>query len=162
MLSRNVSDDIVRRPIEIIGGNAMRIFSKAAVVSAALLTLAAHAALGQTPATRPVGTPTPGRSDALALPSGIQLKALQKSAASAQAHISANPSDRIALARALKVNDTAKVKALLIKAGFTLEQVTASKLTVHEIAGGGTPSERTKITIVVRCCPLEIIITIQF
>lgn len=152
--------------------------SKMAVTAAVMLALSASVALGQTKTSNQSDTHLTGHSEAgTTTRSGpddtrtmngssdrntdIQLEALQKAATRAQSHLAATPQDRMALIRAVKAGNIAEVKSLLVKAGFSANQAAESKLTFHNMTGGGAPSERTAIHITIRCCPPEIIIEIK-
>jgi hypothetical protein len=91
----------------------------------------------------------------------LQLKALNASAATAQSRLAAAPQDRVALIRAVKAGDGDAVRNLLIKSGFTAQQVDSSRLSVQDLTHGAPVSERVRVTITIHCCPPEIIITIE-
>src|SRR5204863_9002507 len=83
---------------------------------------------------------TPSRADAASL---------QKKATEAQARIHANKSDRDELMRAVKTNEVGLAKQVLLRNGFTVEDLENAKITLR--TGGGKGSE-DEIEISVTCC----------
>jgi hypothetical protein len=80
--------------------------------------------------------------------------ALQKKAAQAQARIHANKDDRDALMQAIKTNEVALAKQVLLRNGFTAEDLENAKITLR--TGGGKGGEN-EIEISATCCePKEI------
>ena len=90
---------------------------------------------------------TPSRADAASL---------QKKATEAQARIHANKDDRDQLMRAVKTNEVAMAKQVLLRNGFTAEDLENAKITLR--TGGGKGGE-DEIEISATCCdPKEITI----
>jgi hypothetical protein len=90
---------------------------------------------------------TPSRADAASL---------QKKATQAQARIHANKDDRDELKRAVKTNEVASAKQVLLRNGFTAEDLENAKITLR--TGGGKGGE-DEIEISATCCdPKEITI----
>ena len=90
---------------------------------------------------------TPSRADAASL---------QKKATEAQARIHANQDDRDQLMRAVKTNEVALAKQVLLRNGFTAEDLENAKITLR--TGGGKGGE-DEIEISATCCdPKEITI----
>lgn len=90
---------------------------------------------------------TPSRADAASL---------QKKAAQAQARIHANKDDRDQLMRAVKTNEVPSAKQVLLRNGFTAEDLENAKITLR--TGGGKGGEN-EIEISATCCdPKEITI----
>ena len=90
---------------------------------------------------------TPSRADAASL---------QKKAAQAQARIRANKDDRDELMRAVKTNEVPSAKQVLLRNGFTPEDLENAKITLR--TGGGKGGE-DEIEISATCCdPKEITI----
>jgi hypothetical protein len=82
--------------------------------------------------------------------------ALQKKAAQAQARICANQDDRGALMQAIKTNEVVLAKQVLLRNGFTAEDLENAKITLQ--TGGGKVGEN-EIAISATCCePKEILI----
>jgi hypothetical protein len=89
-------------------------------------------------------------------PSRVDVASLQRKAAQAQARIHANKDDRDALMRAVKTNEVPLAKEVLLKNGFTAEDLENAKITLR--TGGGKGSE-DGIEITASCCdPKEITI----
>jgi hypothetical protein len=89
-------------------------------------------------------------------PSNADAASLQKKAAQAQARIHADKDDRDELMRAVKTNEVALAKQVLLKNGFTAEDLENAKITLR--TGGGKGGE-DEIEISATCCdPKEIII----
>jgi hypothetical protein len=89
-------------------------------------------------------------------PASPHAASLQKKAAQAQARIHANKGDRDQLMRAIKINEVALAKEVLLRNGFTAEDLENAKITLR--TGGGKGSE-DEIEIFATCCdPKEIII----
>ena len=81
---------------------------------------------------------------------------LQKKASEAQARIRANKDDRDELMRAIKINDVPLAKQVLLRNGFTAEDLENAKITLR--TGGGKGGE-DEIEISATCCdPKEITI----
>jgi hypothetical protein len=90
---------------------------------------------------------TPSRADAVLL---------QKKATQAQARIHANKEDRDQLMIAVKTNEVGLAKEVLLKNGFTAEDLEKAKITLR--TGGGKGGE-DEIEISATCCdPKEITI----
>src|SRR5258707_11996464 len=81
---------------------------------------------------------------------------LQKKATEAQARIQANKDDRDQLMRAVKINEVPLAKEVLLRNGFTPEDLENTKITLR--TGGGKRGEY-EIEISATCCdPREITI----
>ena len=90
---------------------------------------------------------TPPRADAASL---------QKKAAEAQARIHTNQNDRDQLMRAVKTNEVPLAKQVLLRNGFSAEDLENAKITLR--TGGGKGGE-DEIEILATCCdPKEITI----
>ena len=90
---------------------------------------------------------TPSRADAASL---------QKKATQAQARIHANKDDRDQLMIAVKTNEVASAKQVLLRNGFTADDLEDAKITLR--TGGGRGGE-DEIEISATCCePKEITI----
>ena len=89
-------------------------------------------------------------------PSRADTASLQKKATEAQARIHANKDDRDELMRAVKINEVALAKQVLLRNGFTAEDLENAKITLR--TGGGKGGE-DEIEISATCCdPKEITI----
>jgi hypothetical protein len=89
-------------------------------------------------------------------PSGADAASLQKKAAQAQARIHTNKDDRDELMRAVKTNEVASAKQVLLRNGFTPEDLENAKITLR--TGGGKGGE-DELEISATCCdPKEITI----
>jgi hypothetical protein len=89
-------------------------------------------------------------------PSRVDAASLQKKAAQAQARIHANKDDRDELMRAVKTNEVALAKQVLLRNEFTAEDLESAKITLR--TGGGKGGE-DEIEISATCCdPKEITI----
>ena len=89
-------------------------------------------------------------------PSRIDAASLQKKASQAQARIHANKEDRDQLKRAVKLNEIGLAKEVLLRNGFTAEDLENAKITLR--TGGGKGGE-DEIEISATCCdPKEITI----
>jgi hypothetical protein len=87
-------------------------------------------------------------------PSKADAASLQKKATEAQARIHANKEDRGQLMRAVKTNEVALAKQVLLRNGFTAEDLENAKITL--LTGGGKGGE-DEIEISATCCdPKEI------
>lgn len=95
----------------------------------------------------PHSADTPSRTDAASL---------QKKATQAQARIRTNQNDRDQLMKAVKTNEVALAKQVLLRNGFTAEDLENAKITLRTGGGKGGADE---IEISATCCdPKEIII----
>jgi hypothetical protein len=89
-------------------------------------------------------------------PSKADAASLQKKATEAQARIHANKDDRDEMMRAVKTNEIALAKEVLLRNGFTGEDLENAKITLR--TGGGKGGE-DEIEISATCCdPKEITI----
>jgi hypothetical protein len=87
-------------------------------------------------------------------PSGADGSSLQKKAVQAQARIHANKNDRDQLRRAIKTNEVALAKQVLLRNGFTAEDLKNAKISL--LTGGGN-GDQDEIEISASCCdPKEI------
>jgi hypothetical protein len=83
-------------------------------------------------------------------------ESLQKKAAEAQARIRANKDDRDQLMIAVKTNEVPMAKEVLLRNGFTAEDLENAKITLR--SGGGNGGE-DGIEIFATCCdPKQIVI----
>jgi len=91
-----------------------------------------------------------------AIPSKPDAASLQKKAIEAQARIHAKKDDRDQLMTAVKTNEVALAKQVLLRNGFTAEDLENAKITLR--TGGGKGGE-DEIEISATCCdPKEITI----
>ena len=89
-------------------------------------------------------------------PSTNDAAALQKKANEAQARIHGNKDDRDQLKRAVKLNEVGSAKEVLLRNGFTAEDLENAKITLR--TGGGKGGE-DELEISATCCdPKEITI----
>ncbi len=89
-------------------------------------------------------------------PSSADAASLQKKATQAQARIQANKDDRDQLMRAVKTNEVPLAKQVLLRNGFTAEDLENAKITLRT---GGGKSGGDKLEISATCCaPKEITI----
>jgi len=89
-------------------------------------------------------------------PSRADAAALQKKATQAQVRIHSNKDDRDQLKRAVKLNEVVLAKQVLLRSGFTAEDLENAKITLR--TGGGKGGE-DEIEISATCCdPKEITI----
>jgi len=89
-------------------------------------------------------------------PQTADAASLQKKASEAQARIRANKDDRGALMRAIKINEVPLAKEVLLRNGFTAEDLENAKITLR--TGGGKGGE-DELEISATCCdPKEITI----
>jgi len=93
---------------------------------------------------------------AKAQPTSADAASLQKKATEAQSRIQANKDDRDQLMIAIKTNEVPMAKQVLLRNGFTAEDLENAKITLR--TGGGKSGE-TEIEITATCCdPKEITI----
>ena len=89
-------------------------------------------------------------------PQTADAASLQKKASEAQARIRANKDDRDQLMRAIKINEVPLAKEVLLRNGFTAEDLENAKITLR--TGGGKGGE-DELEISATCCdPREITI----
>ena len=118
-----------------------------------ILSILASLSLLAVPATARAQVTSDHAADA---PSPAHAALLQKKATQAQARIQANKDDRDQLMRAVKTNEVALAKQVLLKNGFTAEDLENAKITLR--TGGGKGGE-DEIEISATCCdPKEITI----
>jgi hypothetical protein len=93
---------------------------------------------------------------ARAQPTSAEAASLQKKATEAQARIHANKDDRDQLMIAVKTNEVPLAKEVLLRNGFTAEDLENAKITLRT---GGGKKGKDEIEISVTCCdPKEITI----
>lgn len=89
-------------------------------------------------------------------PSSTAAASLQKKAAEVQVRLNANKDDRDQLKKAIKLNEVAQAKEILLRNGFTAKDLDNAKITLR--TGGGKGGE-DEIEISATCCdPKEITI----
>jgi hypothetical protein len=107
------------------------------------------------PATAPAQE-TSEKNPSPAAPSSADAALLQKKASEAQARIRGNEDDSNQLKKAVKINEVALAKEILLRNGFAAKDLENAKISLR--TGGGKGGEDT-IEISVTCCdPKEIII----
>ena len=122
-----------------------------------ILSILVSLCLLAVPTTAPAqvtGEKTP--SSAADVPSSVDAVLLQKKASEAQARIRSNEGDSGQLKKAVKINEVALAKEVLLRNGFTAKDLENAKISLR--TGGGKGGEDT-IEISVTCCdPKEITI----
>ena len=89
-------------------------------------------------------------------PSKVDIASLQEKATKAQARIHENKDDRDQMMRAVKTNEVALAKQVLLRNGFTAQDLENAKITLR--TGGGKKGQ-DELEISVSCCdPKEITI----
>jgi hypothetical protein len=127
------------------------------LLSCIILSIVASLSLMAIPGTAPALV-TSGEQNAHVgdTPSGPDAASLQKKATEAQASIHANKDDRDQLMIAIKTNEVPLAKQILLRNGFTAEDLENAKITLR--TGGGKGGE-DEIEISATCCdPKEITI----
>jgi hypothetical protein len=127
------------------------------LLSCIILSIVASLSLMAIPGTAPAqvtsGEPNAHFGDT---PSRADAASLQKKATEAQARIHANKDDRGQMMMAVKTNEVALAKQVLLRNGFTAEDLENAKITLR--TGGGKGGE-VEIEISATCCdPKEITI----
>ena len=104
----------------------------------------------------PLAVPVTARAQGTDTPRTVDAASLQKKASEAQARIRANKDDRGELMRAIKTNEVPLAKEVLLRNGFTAEDLENAKITLRTGGGKGREDE---IEISATCCdPREITI----
>ena len=127
------------------------------LLSCIILSIAASLSLMAIPGTAPAQV-TSGEQNAHVgdTPSRADATSLQKKAIEAQARIHANKEDRDQLMRAVKTNEVPLAKQVLLRNGFTAEDLENAKITLRT---GGGKGGKDEIEISATCCdPKEITI----
>jgi hypothetical protein len=127
------------------------------VLSSIIFSLVASLGLLAVPATIPAQVTSGEQSPQLAdTSSKADAASLQKKASQAQARIHANKDDRDQLMGAIKTNEVALAKQVLLRNGFTAEDLQDAKITLRT---GGGKGGKDEIEISATCCdPKEITI----
>jgi hypothetical protein len=127
------------------------------LLSCLILSIVASLSLMAIPGTAPAQV-TSGEQNAHVgdTPSGPDAASLKKKATEAQARIHANKDDRDQMMMAIKTNEVPLAKQVLLRNGFTAEDLENAKITLR--TGGGKGGE-DEIEISATCCdPKEITI----
>jgi hypothetical protein len=127
------------------------------VLSSIIFSLVASLGLLAVPATIPAQVTSGEQNPQLAdTSSKADAASLQKKASQAQARIHANKDDRDQLMGAIKTNEIALAKQVLLRNGFTAEDLQDAKITLRT---GGGKGGKDEIEISATCCdPKEITI----
>jgi hypothetical protein len=127
------------------------------VLSSIIFSLVASLGLLAVPATIPAQVTSGEQNPQLAdTSSKADAASLQKKASQAQARIHANKDDRDQLMGAIKTNEVALAKQVLLRNGFTAEDLQDAKITLRT---GGGKGGKDEIEISATCCdPKEITI----
>ena len=127
------------------------------LLSCIILSIAASLSLRAIPGTAPAKVTSGEQNGHVGdTPSRADAASLQKKATEAQARIHANKDDRDQLMIAVKTNEVAMAKQVLLRNGFTAEDLENAKITLR--TGGGKGGE-DEIEISATCCdPKEITI----
>jgi hypothetical protein len=121
-----------------------------------VLSILASLSLLAVPATTRAQVTGEGNSNQPVAPSPSDAALLQKKAAQAQAQIRTNADDQGQLRKAIKLNEVASAKQVLLRNGFTAEDLDSAKITLRT---GGAKGGKDEIEISVSCCdPKEITI----
>jgi hypothetical protein len=122
-----------------------------------ILSILASLSFLAVPATTRAQVTSEGNSNqASNAPSPADAVSLQKKATQAQARIQANKDDRDQLMRAVKLNEVALARQVLLKNGFTTEDLENAKITLRT---GGGKGGKDELEISATCCdPKEITI----
>jgi len=130
------------------------------VTLALLIMMAAAGNIAWTQVSTKPPTKTAASSATMAAPNVAQLQA---TANRSSASIQASSTDKQALVKAVRTKNTDAASTLLLKNGFTAQQLQGAKIELIDHTGGGSgPAEKIKITITVKCCPPNITIIIAF
>jgi hypothetical protein len=127
------------------------------LLSSIIFSVVASLGLLAVPATSRAQVPGGEQNPQLAdTSSKADAASLQKKATQAQARIHANKVDRDQLMIAVKTNEVALAKQVLLRNGFTAEDLENAKITLRT---GGGKEGKDEIEISATCCdPKEIII----
>jgi hypothetical protein len=90
-------------------------------------------------------------------------KKTQMVADQVEAKLNAPQPDAVELAKAVKAKNVDVAKRVLLRNGFTPQQLEGAAIVLEDKTGGGpiTPESRVKVKIEVSCCPLTITIIIS-
>ena len=144
-------------PIDSSLKNRIVILSRMNLLRGIILSILASLSLMAVPVTARAQVTSGENSNHVAdPPSRADAASLQKKANEAQARIHANKDDRDQLMEAVKTNEVALAKQVLLRNGFTAEDLEDAKITLR--TGGGKGGE-DEIEISATCCdPKEITI----
>jgi hypothetical protein len=151
--------------------NDFKALCTAAVMGIATMTLGSAFAQDQgkpassgMPSASPMGTHHMKQAqDGTAAVDPMALKKAQMAAQQAQSKLNGPPPDALELARAARSKNVEVAKRILVRNGFTPQQLEGADIVLDDKTGGGalTPESRLSITIEASCCPLKIVITIR-
>ena len=92
----------------------------------------------------------------------LQTAQVQATADKAKAKIGSSSSERKALLSAVQTKSEDQAKSVLLRNGFTAQQLEGAKLVLNDKTGGKGTAEKIVIRIDADCCTLKITITISF
>jgi hypothetical protein len=112
----------------------------------------------------PTASPAVAAPKATATVDTAQLKA---TASKVAASFNESPKETIALLNFTKSQDVSSAKGLLIKHGFTAQQLEGARIvlkdaTKGQTGGQGGAASKIKVTIEASCCPATITVTISW
>ncbi len=76
--------------------------------------------------------------------------------------ISSSVADKQALLSAVRTKNTDIASQILLKNGFTAQQLKGAAISLQDNTGGQGTAAKIKITVNADCCPLKIVIIISF
>jgi len=125
----------------------------------AVLAIAGGAINAQTSGRQ--ATAAPATAGMAAAPK-LQTAEVQATADKAKAKIGSSSSERKALLSAVQAKSEDQAKSVLLRNGFTAQQLEGAKIVLNDKTGGKGTAEAIIIRIDADCCPLRITITISF
>ncbi|MEN3977240.1 hypothetical protein [Emcibacter sp. SYSU 3D8] len=147
--------------------NSFRLLFTVAAMGIGTMSIGSTFAQEQDRTASPMGThpmkPTQGQAGAIAA-DPMALKKAQMTAQQAQTRLNAPPPDALELAKATRSKNVDVAKRILLRNGFSPQQLEGATIVLEDKTGGGpiTSESRVKVTIEASCCPLTITIIIRF
>jgi hypothetical protein len=79
-----------------------------------------------------------------------------------KARIGSSPVEGKALLGAVRSNDMGQIRSVLLRNGFTSQQIEGARFVLHDNTGGRFYPGKIKVELSPDCCPLTLVITITF
>ena len=93
----------------------------------------------------------------------MALRKAQQAAKMVEAKLNAPPPDAMEMVRAVRGKNVDLAKRVLLRNGFTTDQLDGADIVLEDKTGGGQMGSESRFTITIEasCCPVKVVITIR-